>query len=162
MLFPYVLHRLTNKIQEEHQQAITDHENQIQAHQQKILRLTEEIDDFIKNRHVDHCGYFDNALCFIKKNSKEVHPYYVIRCQYRQLEKYKRCLKLRYASMEEAERCGDPKTIHQWNIFKSEVIEKPNYYKNHFSLTEEKQELLEAAIDVTVNVQSPHMRTPFL
>ena len=28
--------------------------------------------------------------------------------------------------------------IHQWNIFKSEVIKKPNYYKNHFSLTEEK------------------------
>ena len=27
------------KIQEEHQQAITDRDNQIQAHQQKILRL---------------------------------------------------------------------------------------------------------------------------
>ena len=33
-----------------------------------------------------------------------------------------------------------------WNIFKREVIEKPNYYKNHFSLTEEKRELLETVL----------------
>ena len=46
------------KIQEEHQQAITGRDNQIQAlefrneeHQQKILRLNEEIDDLIANRH---------------------------------------------------------------------------------------------------------------
>ena len=49
------------------------------------------------------------------------------RCQNRQLEKYKRCLKLRYPNMEEAGRCDDPNAIHRWNIFKSEVIEKPNY-----------------------------------
>ena len=29
------------------------------------------------------------VLCFIKKNSKEGHPYYVIRCQYEQLEEHK-------------------------------------------------------------------------
>ena len=52
--------------------------NQIQVHQQKVLRLNEEIDDLIQNRHVARRGYFDNVLCFIKKNSKEVHPYYVI------------------------------------------------------------------------------------
>ena len=67
-------------------------DSQIQAHQQKILRLNEEIYGLIKNRHVARRGYFDNMLCFIKKNSKEAHPYYVIRCQYRQLEKYKKCL----------------------------------------------------------------------
>ena len=145
------------EIQEKHRQAITDRDNQIKAlefrneeHQQKILKLNEEIDDLIKNRHVPRRGYFDNVLCFIKKNSEEVHPYYVIRCQYRQLEKYKRCLKLRYPNMEEAGRCDDPNAIHRWNIFKSEVIEKPNYYKNHFSLTEEKRELLEAVLDVTI------------
>ena len=32
--------------------------------------------------------------------------------------------------MEEAGKCDDPNAIHRWNIFKSEVIEKPNYYKN--------------------------------
>ena len=88
------------KIQEEHQQAITGRDNQIKAleftngkHQQKILRLNEEhqqsmkkkeqeIDDLIKNRQLPCRGYFENVLHFIKKNSNEVHPYYVIRCQY--------------------------------------------------------------------------------
>ena len=83
-------------MKEEHQQAIEERDDQIQAHQQKILKLNKEIDDLIKNRHVTRRGYFDNVLCFIKKNSEEVHPYYVIRCQYRQLEKYKKCLKFRY------------------------------------------------------------------
>ena len=66
------------KIQKEHQQVITGRDNQIQAleatneaHKQKILRLNEEIDDLIKNRHVARRGCFDNVLCFIKKNSKK-------------------------------------------------------------------------------------------
>ena len=112
----------------------------------KILRLNEEIDDLIKNRHVARRGWFDNVLCFIKKNSKEAHPYYVIRCQYRQLEKYKKCLKLRYPNMEEAGRCDDPNAIHRWNIFKREVIEKPNCYKSHFGQMEKKRELLETVL----------------
>ena len=99
-------------MQEEHQQAIEEKDNQIQAHQQKILKLNEEIDDIIKNRHVARCGYFDNVLCFIKKYSIEVHPYYVIRCQYRKLEKSQKYLKRRYSSMEEADRCDDPNAIH--------------------------------------------------
>ena len=149
--------RCVEKIQEEHQQTITDRDNQIKAlgfrneeHQQKILRLNKEIDDLIKNRHVACRGCFDNVLCFIKKDSKETHPYYVIRCRYRQLEKYKRCLKLRYPNMEVTDKCEDPNAIHRWNIFKSEVIEKPNYYKNHFSLAEEKRQLLKAVLDVTM------------
>ena len=46
--------------------------------------------------------------------------------------------------------CDDPNAIHRWNKFKREVIKKPNYYKNHFRLTEEKQELLETALDITI------------
>ena len=126
-LFPHVWQQITNKMKEEHQQAIEEKDNQIQAHQQKTLKLNEEIDDLIKNKHVARRGYSDNVLCFIKKNSNEAHPCYVIRCQCRQLEKYKRCLKLRYPNMEEAGRCNDPNAIHQWNILKREVIEKPNY-----------------------------------
>ena len=91
---------------------IEEKDNQIQAHQHKILRLNEEIDDLIKNRHVPRRVYFDNVLCFIKKNSKEVHPYYVIQSQYRLLEKYKRCLKLRYPNMEKPGSCDDPNAIH--------------------------------------------------
>ena len=89
------------KIKEEHQQAITGRDNQIQAlefrneeHQQEILRLNEEIDDLIANRHVARRGCFHNVLCFIKKNSEDAHTYYVLRCQYRQLEEHKRWLKL--------------------------------------------------------------------
>ena len=157
MLFPHVRQQLSNKIQEEYQQAITDRDNQIKVlefrnewHQQKISRLNEEVNDLIANRHVVRRGCFDNVLCFIKKNSGEVHPYYVIRCQYRQLEKHKRWLRLRYPNMEVADECDDPNVIHRWNRFNLEVIKKPDYYKNHFRLTEEKRELLESALDVTI------------
>ena len=135
---------------EENDNQIHTLEHRTEAHQQKMLRLNEEIDDLIKNRYVPRRGYFDYVLCFIKKNGKECNRYYVIRCQYRQIETYKRCLKLRYPNMEEADRSDDPNAIHRWNIFKSEVNEKLNYYKNHFSLTEEKRKLLEAVLDVTI------------
>ena len=72
--------------------AIEEKDNQIQANQQKILRFNEEIDDLIKKQARNRRGYFDNVLCFIKKNGKESHPHYVIQFQYRQLEKNKRCL----------------------------------------------------------------------
>ena len=51
--------------------------------------------------------------------------------------------------MDEVDKCDDPNAIHRWNRFKSEVIKKPNYYKNNFSLTKEKRELLETALGVT-------------
>ena len=51
--------------------------------------------------------------------------------------------------MEVTDKCDHPNAIHKWNRFKCEVIKKPNYYKNHFSLTNEKRELLETALDVT-------------
>ena len=148
---------LQKKMKKGHQQAITGRDNQMKAfeftnekHQQKIFRLNKEVDDLIANRHVARHGCFDNVLRFIKKNSGEAQPYYVIRCQYRQLEKHKRWLKLRYPGMGVVDKCDDPKAIHRWNRLKREVIKKPNYYKNHFSLTKEKRELLEIALDVTI------------
>ena len=64
---------------------IEEKDNQIQTlelrnekYRHKILRLNEEIDDLIKSRYVARRGYFENVLCFIKKNSKEAHPYYII------------------------------------------------------------------------------------
>ena len=120
---------MASHIQQEHQQAITGCDNQTEAfefmneeHQQEILRLHAEINDLIVNRHVARSGCFDNVLCFIKKNSKEVHQYYVIRCQYRQLGKHKRWLKLCYPNMEVAGECDDPNAIHRWCRFKREVI----------------------------------------
>ena len=52
--------------------------------------------------------------------------------------------------MEVADQCDHPNAINRWNRFKREVIKKPNYYKNHFRLTEEKQALLESALVVTL------------
>ena len=93
-------------------QAITGRDNQIQTleftneeERQEILSLNEEVTDLMVNRHVTRCGCFDNVLCFMKKNSGEVHSYYVIRCQYRQLEKDKRWVRLRYPNMEVAGKC---------------------------------------------------------
>ena len=85
-----------------------------------------------------------------KGNSEEAQPYYIIRCQHRQLEKHKRWFKLRYPNMGVADQYNDRNTIHRWCRLKPEVIKQPNYYKNHFSLTEEKRALLETALDVTI------------
>ena len=41
--------------------AIEEKDNQIETHEQKILRLNEVIDDLIKNRHVARHGCFDNV-----------------------------------------------------------------------------------------------------
>ena len=113
-------------MKEDHQHAITGRDNQIhtfeftnETHQQQILRFIEEINKLIANRHVARRGCFDNALCFIKKNSGEVHPYYVIRCQYRQLEIHKRWLRFRYP-------CRWPTNV----MIQTPFTKKPNYYKN--------------------------------
>ena len=98
------------------------------------------------------------VLCFIKENSREGHPHYIIRCQYSQLENHKKCLKLHYPNIRVADECNDPNTIHRWNRFKREVIKKLNYYKIYFSLKKEKRELLDAVIDVTIQDQSLYHR----
>ena len=119
-IVPRGLEATIEEIQGKHQQVITDLDNQTKAlehtnqkYQQKILGVNKEIDDLIANRHIAHHGCFDNVLCFIKKNSGEVHQYYVIRCQYRQLEKHRRWLKLCYPKMEVGDKCDDPNAIHQ-------------------------------------------------
>ena len=156
-IVPLGLDARIEEIRGKHQQAITGRVNQIKAHelrneehQKKILTLNIEIDDFIANRHAARRGCFDNMSCFIKKNSKEIHSYHIIRCQYKQQEKHKRWLKLRYPNMEVADKWDHPNAIYRWNRFKREVIKKPNYYKNNLSLTEEKRELLETTLDVTL------------
>ena len=106
------------------------------------------IDHLIADRHVARRGCFDNVLCFMKKNSEEAHPYYVIRCQYKQLKKHK---KWRMEIHENGVwRIINPNGVHRWNRFKRELIKKPGCCKKHFSLTKEKGELPETAIDVTI------------
>ena len=52
--------------------------------------------------------------------------------------------------MKVTNKCDDPNVIHRWCRFKREVIKKPHYHEKHFSLAEEKQALLETALDVTI------------
>ena len=85
-VLPPETRKLASAIEEKDIQAL---EFTNEKNQHKILRLNEEINDLIAHRRVAHRGCFDNVLCFIKKNSREVDPYYVIRCQNRQLEKHK-------------------------------------------------------------------------
>ena len=89
-------------------------------------------------------------MSFIKKSSGEVHPYYIIWCNYKELEKHKRWLRLRHPNMEVADECVDPKAIHRWCRFKPEVTTKPNYCKIIFNLTEENRVLLETALNVNI------------
>ena len=44
----------------------------------------------------------------------------------------------------------NPNGIHRWNRFKRELIKKPGCCKKHFSLTKEKREIPETALDVTM------------
>ena len=48
--------------------------------------------------------------------------------------------------MDVVDEYDDRKATHRWCRFKREVIKKPNYYKNNFSLTGEKRALLETAL----------------
>ena len=93
VLFPHVRQQLSDKLHAMEIEDLTsrvqalefNNEEECQAHPQEILRFNEEIDDLIANRYIARHGCFYTVLCFIKKNSREVHPYYVIRCQYKQL-----------------------------------------------------------------------------
>ena len=156
-MFSHICKQLVDKMQEDHQKAIEKRDTGIQAIEYKnaglqgeIRAKDQQIEDLIANRHVPRCGDFDNVLCFIAKNSNELHPYYVIRCQYKRLEKHKKWLRRRYPEMEVIDKCDDPNAIHRWCEFKREVIKKPNFYKNHFSLTDEKRELMQTLLDVTI------------
>ena len=92
------------------------------------------------------CEYFDSVLCFIKINSKAAHPYHVIQCQYGQLENYNFVTQAWRRQVDVMIQM----LFTDGTYFKSKMIKKPNYYKNHFSPTEEKQELLETLHDVTI------------
>ena len=77
-IVPHGLNTRIEDIQGNHQEAITDRDNQVKAlefknekHQQKILRVNKEIDDLIANRPVSHRGCFDNVLRFIKNESTD-------------------------------------------------------------------------------------------
>ena len=42
-------------------------EEYLQAHQNEILRVNEEVDDLIAKRHLAHCGCFDSVVLYQKE-----------------------------------------------------------------------------------------------
>ena len=126
------------------------HEVETQANE--IIQKDIDIHDLVEHRYVPRRHLVDNVLCFVDKRSEtDNHPYYVIRCQYRSLENHKKWLRARYPNMQVIGECDDANAIHRWYRFKEDVIMRPNFYRNHFSLdTVEKQELFDTTFDIEV------------
>ena len=135
----------------EHQLAIEDMGRE---HQQVIEEKDDEIHNLVRNRHVPHSGNIDNILCVVAKNNPDEtkpgrHPYYMIRSQKKALPKHLNILRDKYPNMIVKEpECDDPNAVHCWNRFKTDILTKHNYYRNHFSLPEEVRELFEGMFNI--------------
>ena len=144
--------------------AITDRDNKIQAIQyenvglqgeirakdHQIARCENRIQDLIE-RHVPRRGVIDTVLSLIDKQCEnEPHKFYMIRCQYKALNKHKKWLRKRYPNMIEKGESDDPNAVHRWCSFKKDFFRRENYYKNHFSMTEEQEELFETVFGIQI------------
>ena len=103
----------------------------------------DKIQDLIE-RYVPRCGVIDTVLSLIDKQCEnEPHKFYMIRCQYKNLNNHKKWLRKRYPNMIEKGESNDPNAVHRWCSFKENFFSKENCYKNHFNMTEEQKELFE-------------------
>ena len=117
----------------------------------------EQVTDLIANRHVPRSGDIDTVLLAVEKNMPDEdgkpgqHPYYMIRCQKKCLNIQIKLLRLKYPNMIVKEPlCNDANSIHAWSRFKQDILEKENYYLNHFSLPEESRELFEGMFGIEI------------
>jgi len=156
-LVKWLTRKGVEKVHEEHQLAITERDNQIQAIQYENVALQAQrdvyhaqVNDLITNRHVPRSGDIDTVLVAIEKNHPdEVHPFYMLRCQRMQVNKRLSVLRAKYPQMEVLEsECDDANAIHAWNRFKRRILTKESYYCNHFTLPEDTIELFEVLFNV--------------
>ena len=107
VMFPHIRKQLVDKMQEDHQKAIEDRDNRIQAIEYKNVGLQgeirakdqqieasqERIEDLIANRHVPRSGAIDTVLMVVEKNADEDtkkhkraknFDKYMLRCQKKQ------------------------------------------------------------------------------
>ena len=76
---------------------------------------------------------------------------YMLRCQKKQVDGKLRVLRAKYPNMVVLEpRCDDGNAIHVWNRFKQRVLTKENYYRNHFRLPPDAEELFEDMFGILV------------
>ena len=100
--------------------------------------------------HVPRSGSIDNVLCLIDKQcDNEPHKWYMILCQHRVLKSRLDLIRLRYPDMKIMDPvCSNANAIHTWNRFKKDIL--GSYYKNHFSMTEEQEELFETVFGIQI------------
>ena len=123
-IIPRGLNKKIKQLQEDHQLAITDRDNKIKAIQyeirekyHQIARCENTIQDLIE-RHVPRRGVIDTVLSLIDKQCEnEPHKFYMIRCQYKVLNKHKKWLRKRYSNMIEKGESDDPNAVHRWCSF---------------------------------------------
>ena len=135
-----------------------EHENvglqgEIKAKDQQIEASQERIEDLIANRHVPRSGAIDTVLVVVEKNvdedtkeHKKAKNFgnYMLRCQKKQVDGRLSVLRAKYPNMVVLEpRRDDGNAIHVWNCFKQRVLTKENYFRNHFRLPPDAEELSE-------------------
>ena len=166
-MFPRICKQLVDKMQEDHQKAIEERDTRIQAIEnenvglqgeirakdQQIEASQERIEDLIANRHVPRSGAIDTVLVVVEKNADEDtkehkraknFDKYMLRCQKKQVNGRLSVLRAKYPNMVVLEpRYDDGNAIHVWNRFKQRVLTKENYFRNHFRLPPDAEELFE-------------------
>ena len=76
---------------------------------------------------------------------------YMLRCQKKQVDGRLSVLRAKYPNMVVLEpRCDDGNAIHVWNRFKQRVLTKENYFRNHFRLPPDAEELFEDMFGILV------------
>ena len=172
-VFPREVRKLSQKLEEHHcrttqlQQAVEDHDNRIQTIQHENVGLQGEIrnarrtiTDLIENHHVSRSGAIDTVLVVVEKNADEDtkehkkaknFDKYMLRCQKKQVDGRLSVLRAKYPNMVVLEpRCDDGNAIHVWNRFKQRVLTKKNYFRNHFRLPPDAEELFKDMFGILV------------
>ena len=93
----------------------------------------QDIDDLIKNRHVPRRGYLTTCCASSKRIAKRPTHITLFDANLDSLKNIRGVLNFVTQTWRRLAGVVIQNAIHRWNIFKGEVIEKPNYYKNHFS-----------------------------
>ena len=153
VMFPQIRQQLTNKMKEEHQQAITDQDNQIQVFkyenvafqaqrdvQQTQLQKCQDTIIHLKTRYVDHARdpSKDNIIIIVWKRTGPANdkfhdlPYYVA-----MIQQPKRYVKLRWFDQYFPDHkviveTDNPNSIHGFNRFEEKGQVGRRY--NHFRL----------------------------
>ena len=151
VMFPHIRQQLTDKLVEDHQQAITDRDNRIQAIElenvglqgkirvkdQQIEASQNKIAELVE-RYVDHCRNpsKDNIVIIVRKHTTPENDkyhnflYYISRIQRRKRYVKLRWLEQHFPDHEVVDEIDNPNSIHAFNRFEEEGHVERKF--NHF------------------------------